>query len=119
MVTAFLFHRGGHDDPARLFGQCPCKSFQSAAYVLGMGFTFDDTDTKGVATPLAEMRRLIDRDSVEPGGDLPLYRWRGGEHQPNPRAFYRYVINFGGQHSSRKRAANVGGASMAIVSRRR
>jgi hypothetical protein len=27
-----------------------------------MGFTFDDTDTSGVATPLAEMRRLIEKD---------------------------------------------------------
>ena len=30
----------------------PGKSFQLAAYILGMGFTFDDTDAKGVAMPL-------------------------------------------------------------------
>ena len=53
-ITAFLFHRGGHDDPARLAANAG-KSFQGSI-VLGMGFTFDDTDTKGVATPLAEMR---------------------------------------------------------------
>ena len=44
-ITAFLFHRGGHDDPARLEANAG-KSFQGSI-VLGMGFTFDDTDTKG------------------------------------------------------------------------
>ena len=42
-ITAFLFHRGGHDDPARLKANAG-KSFQGSI-VLGMGFTFDDTDT--------------------------------------------------------------------------
>ena len=56
-VTAFLFHRGGHDDPETL-GENRDKSFVGS-FVLGMGFTFDDTDTKGVASPLADMRRLI------------------------------------------------------------
>ena len=60
-ITAFLFHRGGHDDPARLAANA-AKSFVGS-YVLGMGFTFDDTDTNGVASPLAEMRRLIQDDS--------------------------------------------------------
>jgi hypothetical protein len=59
-ITAFLFHRGSHDDPARLATNAG-KSFVGS-YVLGMGFTFDDTDTSGVATPLAEMRRLIEKD---------------------------------------------------------
>ena len=56
-ITAFLFHRGGNEDPARLEANAG-KSFVGS-YVLGMGFTFDDTDTKGVASPLAEHRRLI------------------------------------------------------------
>ena len=59
-ITAFLFHRGGHDDPVRL-AENAGKSFVGS-YVLGMGFTFDDTDTKGVASPLMEMRRLINKD---------------------------------------------------------
>ena len=37
------------------------KSFQGSI-VLGMGFTFDDTDKKGVASSLAEMHRLIAKD---------------------------------------------------------
>jgi hypothetical protein len=60
IITAYLFHAGGHEDPARLKAN-EGKSF-IGSYVLGMGFTFDDTDTKGVATPLAEMERLIRKD---------------------------------------------------------
>jgi MmeI, DNA-methyltransferase domain len=43
-ITAFLFHRGGDADPARLIAN-EGKSFQGSI-VLGMGFTFDDTDTR-------------------------------------------------------------------------
>ena len=60
-ITAFLFHRGGHDDPARLRVNVG-KSFVGS-YVLGMGFTFDDTDTKGVASSLADQQRLIEENS--------------------------------------------------------
>jgi hypothetical protein len=35
-------------------------------HVLGMGFTFDDTDTKGIATPVAEMHRLIEKERKTP-----------------------------------------------------
>ena len=90
-ITAFLFHRGGHNDPARLKANVD-KSFQGSV-VLGMGFTFDDMDKKGIATPLAEMQRLIDenphnRDAISPyiGGD---------EVNSSPtHAHRRYVINF-------------------------
>jgi hypothetical protein len=41
LVTAYLFHAGGHEDPARLRANAG-KSFQGSI-VLGMGFTFDDT----------------------------------------------------------------------------
>ena len=37
------------------------KSFEGSN-VLGMGFTFDDTDKNGVAIPIAEMQRLIAKD---------------------------------------------------------
>ena len=49
-ITAFLFHQGGHADPARLAANVG-KSFKGIE-VNGMGFTFDDTDKKGVATSL-------------------------------------------------------------------
>ena len=93
-ITAFLFHRGGHDDPARLLANAG-KSFQGSI-VLGMGFTFDDTDTRGVATPLAEMRRLIERD---PRNRDVIFPYIGGEEVNNSpmHAHHRYVIDFGGR----------------------
>ena len=62
-ITAFLFHRGGHRDPQRLSANAG-KSYVGM-FLRGMGFTFDDTDIKGVTSPLSEMERLIDID--EPG----------------------------------------------------
>ncbi len=91
-ITAFLFHRGGHDDPARL-AENAGKSFVGS-YVLGMGFTFDDTDTKGVASSLAEMRRLVDKD---PSNQEVIFPYIGGQEvNTSPtHAHHRYVINFG------------------------
>ena len=43
-ITAFLFHQGSHRDPARLDVNAG-KSFQGSI-VLGMGFTFDDSEKK-------------------------------------------------------------------------
>ena len=90
-ITAFLFHRGGHADPARLAANSG-RSFQGSI-VLGMGFTFDDTDTKGVASALAEMQRLIDSD---PRNREVIFPYIGGEEvNTNPtHAHHRYVINF-------------------------
>ncbi|MCS6840118.1 MAG: hypothetical protein NZ701_04995, partial [Roseiflexus sp.] len=91
-ITAFLFHRGGHDDPARLTAN-EGKSYQGSI-VLGMGFTFDDTDTKGVATPLAEMERLI---AANPACREVIFPYIGGEelNSSPTHAHHRYVINFG------------------------
>ena len=71
-ITAFLFHQGGNADPARLEANAD-KSFQGSI-VLGMGFTFDDTDTKGVASPLAEMNRLIDAEPHNREAIFPVHR---------------------------------------------
>ena len=91
-ITAFLFHRGGHADPVRLAANAG-KSFQGSI-VLGMGFTFDDTDKKDVASPLAEMRRLIASD---PRNREVIFPYIGGEEvNTSPtHAHHRYVINFG------------------------
>ena len=90
-ITAFLFHRGGHADPVRLRSNAG-KSFQGSI-VLGMGFTFDDTDKKGVASPLAEMRRLIEAD---PRNREVIFPYIGGEEvNTSPtHTHHRYVINF-------------------------
>ena len=61
------------------------KSFVGS-FVLGMGFTFDDTDTQGVASPLVEMRRLIAEDPRNGDVILPVYRRPGGQQPPAPRA---------------------------------
>ena len=90
-ITAFLFHCGGHRDPAPLRANAR-KSFQGAI-VLGMGFTFDDTDKKDVATPLAEMRRLI---AESPRNQDVIFPYIGGD-EVNARpthVHHRYVINF-------------------------
>jgi hypothetical protein len=90
-ITAFLFHRGGDDDPTQLAANAG-RSFQGSI-VLGMGFTFDDTDSKGVATSLTEMRRLIEKD---PRNAEVIFPYIGGEEvNTSPRhAHHRYVINF-------------------------
>ena len=109
-ISAFLFHRGGSLDPARLAANAG-KSFQGSI-VLGMGFTFDDTDTKGVATPLAEMRRLIEKD---PGNAEVILPYIGGEevNSSPTHAHHRYVINFG--HQSEEECRRRWPDLMAIV----
>ena len=89
-ITAFLFHDGGHDDPERLEANAD-KSFVGS-YILGMGFTFDDTDRKGVATPLAEMERLIEKS---PRNRDVIFPYIGGEeiNSSPTHAHHRYVIN--------------------------
>ncbi len=57
VITAFLFHDGGDDDPQPVRANAN-KSFQGSI-VLGMGFTFDDADKKGVANPIRLMHELI------------------------------------------------------------
>lgn len=93
-ITAFLFHAGGHDDPSQLAANTG-KSFQGSI-VLGMGFTFDDTDKKGVASSVAEMRRLI---TADPCNNEAIFPYIGGEEiNTSPtHAHHRYVINFGEQ----------------------
>lgn len=99
-ITAFLFHRGGHDDPMQLTANS-ATSFQGCV-VVGMGFTFDDTDTEGVATPIAEMKRLIDKD---PRNADVIFPYIGGEEvNTSPtHSHHRYVINFGERSEAESR----------------
>ena len=88
-ITAFLFHDGGNDDPAVLLANAN-KSFQGSI-VLGMGFTFDDTNPE--ATPIAEMHRLIEKD---PRNAERIFPYIGGEevNSSPTHSHHRYVINF-------------------------
>ncbi len=92
LITAYMFHAGSHDDPEKLLANAG-KSFQGSV-VVGMGFTFDDTDNDGAASPLAEMERLIAQDSRNAERIFPYI---GGEEVNNSptHAHHRYIINFG------------------------
>jgi len=88
-ITAFLFHGGGSED-SRALRRNADLSFVGS-YVLGMGFTFDDTNEN--ATSIATMRRLIEND---PKNQKRIFPYLGGEElNTSPtHAHHRYVINF-------------------------
>lgn len=90
VISAFLFHAGGNSDPKVLLAN-QGKSFQGSI-VLGMGFTFDDSNSE--ATPIAEMHRLIEKD---PRNAERIFPYIGGEevNSSPTHAHHRYVINFG------------------------
>lgn len=92
LITAYLFSSGGHESPLKL----PSNDGLSYVgnYVLGMGFTFDDSDKKGMANSIADMHRLLTRD---PRNAELIFPYLGGEEineSPTQKA-HRYVINFG------------------------
>jgi len=89
-ITAFLFHAGGHEDPKRLAANAG-KSF-IGSYVLGMGFTFDDSNPD--ATSIEEIDRLIE---TNPKNAERIFPYIGGEEvNTSPtHSHHRYVINFG------------------------
>ena len=92
VITAYLFHSGGHDDPARLLSN-KGKSFQGCV-VVGLGFTFDDTDSTGAANQIAVMHELI---ATNPRNADRIFPYLGGEevNDSATHAHHRYVINFG------------------------
>lgn len=58
-----------------------------------MGFTFDDTDKKGIASPLSEMERLVAKD---PHNAERIFPYLGGEevNDSPTHKHHRFVINF-------------------------
>ena len=92
MITAYLFHAGGHERPATLVDNSG-KSFQGPI-PLGMGFTFDDSATDGSTTPLSEKERLIAKD---PRNSECVFPYLGAEEfLGNPlQAHSRFIIYFG------------------------
>ncbi|MGL4620094.1 MAG: type IIL restriction-modification enzyme MmeI [Chroococcidiopsis sp.] len=90
LISAFLFHTGGNENPAVLLANAD-KSF-IGSYVLGMGFTFDDSNSD--ATPIAEMHRLIEKN---PKNQERIFPYIGGEevNSSSTHTRDRYVINFG------------------------
>jgi hypothetical protein len=90
-ITAYLFHVGGNDDPIQLRANAD-RSF-AGSFLLGMGFTFDDTDKDGVASPTSLMRELISKDGRNAEAIFPYY---GGEevNDSPTHEHQRYTINF-------------------------
>ena len=90
-ITAFLFHTGPDEDPKRLLASTR-KSWQGNI-ILGMGFTFDDTDTKGIANSIADKDRLIADNNKN---SERIFPYIGGEEvNSDPKQqHHRYVINF-------------------------
>ncbi len=90
-ITAFLFHRGGHSTPSQLT-ESAGLSF-TGMKIYGQGFIFDDTDSSGQVSTLAEMRWLI---SERPENKEVILPYIGGEEvNDSPiHAYHRYVISF-------------------------
>ena len=91
-ISAYLVDGAYDDDPLSL------KENQGKAFIgsiiLGMGFTFDDTDKKGLANSLEDMNRLIKKD---PKNKELIFPYIGGEEinsHPEQKP-HRFVINFG------------------------
>ena len=59
-ITSYLFH-GGTSEEVRRIESNEGKAF-IGCNILGMGFTFDDSNP-AAATPVAEMKKLVDRDA--------------------------------------------------------
>ena len=90
-ITAYLFDKGDSEDPHMLPANAN-KSFVGS-YPLGMGFTFDDTDTKGVASSIQDMHDLIKHD---PRNQERIFPYIGGaEVNDSPtHQNHRYIIDF-------------------------
>lgn len=91
LITAFLFSRGGNDDPIPLRANAD-TSFNGCA-LAGVRFTFDDDEPR--ATPISTMQRLIAKDHRNAERIAPFL---GGDEINNSptHAHRRYVIFFGG-----------------------
>lgn len=90
-ITAYLFSRGGHDDPATLSANAE-KSFQGSI-ILGMGFTFDDSDRKGIASRIDDMRALVQKSDINADRIFPFIGWQEVANSPQ-HLHHRYIIDF-------------------------
>ncbi|MBK7670884.1 MAG: N-6 DNA methylase [bacterium] len=91
-INSFLFPGVGEIDPRPLAANEGLSFHGSKIY--GEGFTFDDAGLKGLATNLAEMRRLV---AADPRNAERIFPYIGGEEvNADPtHANRRYVISFG------------------------
>ncbi|MEI7462711.1 MAG: type IIL restriction-modification enzyme MmeI, partial [Pirellula sp.] len=92
LVTAYLFHTGPDEDASKLTAN-ENRCFVGNV-VLGVGFTFDDSDTSGQANTISDMKALIAKDSRNAEVIFPYINGQevNSSVSPDPK---RYVINFG------------------------
>lgn len=90
-INSFLFDIGTDTDPFRLSAN-KGKSFRGHV-VLGMGFTFDDSQTNSLASPISRMFELIQNN---PRNAERIFPYMGGEEiNTSPtQSHHRFVINF-------------------------
>jgi len=89
-ITAYLFHKGGHDNPTTLSANS-ALSFQGCI-PLGMGFTFDDNAE--AASPISLMNELLRRNPRCADRVFPFIGWEEVANSPQ-HLHDRYIINFG------------------------
>ncbi len=89
-ITAFLFPKGGNENPRTLLVNAG-KSF-IGSYVLGMGFTFDNSSEQ--ASSIDEMNYLIERNPKNADVIFPFISGEDVCGHPDQK-HQRYVINFG------------------------
>ena len=90
-ITAFLFHRGGHGDPAKLCANRG-KSF-TGAKIYGQGFLFGEHQSASRVNSVANLRRIITHD---PSNLQVIFPYLGGR-ELNANSVdmpHRYAINF-------------------------
>jgi hypothetical protein len=90
-ISAFLVRGHEDDDPLRLAHNSNMAFL--GHYALGMGFTFDDTDKKGVASRTEELDKIRETSPTEMDRVFPYI---GGEEiNTDPRQkTHRYIIYF-------------------------
>jgi hypothetical protein len=91
-ISSFLFPGERNRNPNTL-SENSRMSF-AGNYILGMGFTFDDTDKKGVASPLGDMEDLLRNN---PKNAEVIFPYIGGSevNRSPSHKHHRFVINFG------------------------
>ena len=94
-ITAFLFHAGGNESPAKLDGNL--RRCSIGTNVLGMGFTFDDSSRDSAGTSLAEMNKILATPNTPPYSER-VFPFVGGEEVNNSpdHSPHRHIINFEG-----------------------
>ena len=90
-ITAYLFDKGNNEDPAVLTSNLNHSFIGS--YILGVGFTFDDTSLDKGASPVALIKNLNACDQRNSERIFPFLG--GSEINDSPtHSHSRYVINF-------------------------